>query len=120
MTQQSTRSILEELKGLLLEEKEALIKDETTKVIDMITRKEAIIEKLESAELIEDDNDIVHALAKEVKDLQELNNMLIEQAMQYNEVFLQAFQKEATKNSTYSKHGNLKKTGSAGILDQSL
>lgn len=120
MTQQSIRSVLEELKTILLEEKEALIQGQTDKVIEMIVKKEAIIEKLESAELIEKEKEAVHTLAKSVKDLQETNKMLTEQAMQYNEAFLAAFQKEAQKNNTYSKEGNIKKSGSSGILDQSL
>ena len=120
MAQQSIRSVLEELKTILLEEKEALIQSQTDKVIDMIAKKEAVIERMESAELNENEKETVHLLAKEVKDLQETNKMLTEQAMQYNETFLAAFQKEAQKNNTYSKEGYLKKSGSSGILDQSL
>lgn len=120
MTQQSIRSVLEELKDILLEEKEALINQENETIIEMIARKEAIIEKMETANLNEDKKAEVNELAKEVKNLQETNTLLTEQAMQYNETFLKAFQKEAQKNNTYSKEGNMKKPGSSGILDQSL
>lgn len=120
MTQQSIKPILEELKMILLEEKEALIQQENNKITEIVARKEAIVEKMEKAELDENEKEAVHALAKEVKDLQETNAILTQKAMNYTEVFLSAFQKEAQKNNTYSKQGNLKKAGNTGILDQSL
>lgn len=120
MAQETTTSILEELREILTEEKEALIQQETKIFIEMTKRKDELVTKLEMLDIEEKDRASIHSLAKEVKDLQEINNMLIELSMEYNQNFLDAFQAEAQKNNTYSKVGKLKKRGSSGILDQSL
>lgn len=120
MAQESTISILEELREILTEEKEALIKQETKIFIEMGKRKEELVFRLERLKIEEKDRASIHSLAKEIKDLQEINNMLIELSMEYNQNFLDAFQAEAQKNNTYSKLGKLKQRGSSGILNQSL
>lgn len=120
MTQDSMMTILNELKDILLEEKDVLIQQDGSKIQDILARKEAIVEKMEQAEVNDMEKVAIHTLAKEVKDLQETNEMLTKQAMNYNEVFLTALQKEAKKNNTYSNKGEVKKANRSGILDQSL
>ena len=116
---QSTTAVLIELKELLLLEKEALIQNKSKEVMEIFKKKETIIPALDTATFEEQDKEIVQELALEIKELQEVNNMLLEQSMEYNKTFLDAFQK-AQKKNTYSKEGSLKKSESTGILDQSL
>ena len=115
----STTAVLTELKELLLLEKEALIQNETNEIIEIFKKKETIIPELESATFEEHEKETVHAYSQEIRELQEVNNMLVEQSMEYNKTFLDAFQK-AQKKNTYSKEGSLKESGSTGILDQKL
>lgn len=111
---------LNELKGILLEEKEVLINNESKKLQNIVSKKEAIIEQLEMVETDTADKEDIQILVDEIQELQKTNAMLTQQAMNYVDVFLSAFQKEAQKNSTYSKEGSFKQTENSSILDQSL
>lgn len=120
MTPDSVVTLLNELKTLLLEEKEMLIRQESSKIQEIIAKKESFAEQLDGVEVEELNKEAVHNLVKEVKELQETNKMLTKQAINYTEVFLTALQKEVQKDTTYSKKGEVKKSGSSGILDRSL
>lgn len=111
---------LNELKDILLEEKEVLINNESKKLQNIVSKKEAIIGQLETVETDTVDKEELQVLVDEIQRLQETNAMLTQQAMNYVDVFLSAFQKEAQKNSTYSKEGSFKQTENSSILDQSL
>lgn len=117
---QSTTTVLHELKELLLDEKEALIQNETAEIVEIMKKKETLIPKMNQAFFDKRDKETINEIVKELKDLQEVNNMLLELSMEYNQTFLDAFQKEAQKNNTYSKEGSFKKSESSGILNQSL
>lgn len=120
MTQESLVNILTELKKILLEEKEALIQNEGKKIVEIVERKENLVERMEQVEADEQNKDEVQQLVQEIRELQTINSMLTQHALKYVETFISAFQKEAQKKSTYSKEGNYEKTKSTGILDQSL
>lgn len=120
MVQESLIGILEQLKEILLKEKDALIKNESKVILDLVSKKETLIGQLENVEIEIDQKDEVQKRVAEIRELQETNAMLTEQAMNYAYTFIDAFQKEAQKSSTYSKEGSLKNSKNSGILDQSL
>lgn len=120
MVQESILDILKALKEILVEEKEALIKNEGNAIQEIVSKKEAIIEELKNAEIENSNKEETRQLVGEIQELQETNAMLTQQAMNYTSVFLSAFQKEAQKNTTYSKEGSYEKTKNSSILDQSL
>lgn len=120
MVTESLMEILNELKEVLLEEKNALIQNENNKIQEIVGEKEALIEALEQAEVAEENKEEVRIRVYEIQELQKTNAMLTEQAMNYASVFISAFQKEAQKNTTYSKEGSYEKAESSKLLDQSL
>lgn len=120
MTRESLITILEDLKTLLLEEKEALIQNKGQIIEEIVRKKGQIIEEVDAAEIADQDRDEMLVLIREIKELQETNAMLTEQALNYANTFVSAFQNEAQKQTTYSKEGQYEKKQSTGILDQSL
>lgn len=120
MAQEVLIKILEDLKKILLDEKKALIQYQGNCIQEIVSKKEEIIEELEQLDPLEEDNERVILLAKEVRELQETNYMLTQQAINYAETFITAFQETAQKQATYSKEGSFDKNESTGILDQSL
>lgn len=120
MARESLISTLEDLKELLLKEKEALIQNKGQIIEEIVRRKGQIIEEVDAAEIQDEDRDEMLVLIREIKELQKTNAMLTEQAMDYANTFVSAFQKEAKKQSTYSKEGQYETKQSTGILDQSL
>lgn len=120
MVDDSVIEILKQLKKILLEEKEALIKNEGKVIQELVTKKEVLIEMFEKVEINNDDKDEIRHLVTEIQSLQETNAILTQQAMNYASTFINAFQKEAQKSSTYSKEGNLNVSKNTSLLDQSL
>lgn len=120
MVKESLLDTLNELKHLLLKEKEALIKNETQLLQELVAEKEALVSQLENAILKPEEKEQAQDLIAEVQRMQETNAMLTEQAMNYAGTFINAFQKEAQKSATYSKEGDLKNAKNSGIIDQSL
>lgn len=120
MTRESLINILENLKEILIEEKEALIQNKGHIIEEIVIKKGQIIEEVDAAEIDDIDRDEMLGLIQEIKELQKTNAMLTQQAMEYANTFISAFQKEAQKKSTYSKEGRYEKNKSTGILDQSL
>src|SRR5699024_701005 len=120
MQQELLLDTLTELKNILIEEKELLINNENKDLQKIVSRKEHIIDQLETAEIKKDNKKEIHILIEEIKELQKTNAMITEQAMSFVAFFLSAFQKEAQKNSTYSKEGSFEQIENTSILDQSL
>ena len=114
--------VVDEKESDILEtEKEALIQNDGKKVEELLSLKEDFIRELEEYDLNEIDREDAEliSLTAEIKDLQETNLLLTEQAMSYNDQFISAFQKEAQKSVTYSDK-NKKDDGQSSILNQSL
>lgn len=120
MAQESLISILENLKDILLDEKEALIQNKGEIIEEIVHKKELILTEVEEAKIDDENREQLVLLVVEIKELQETNAMLTQQAMEYANTFISAFQKEAQKKSTYSKEGGYETNKSTGILDQSL
>lgn len=111
---------LEHLKTLLIEEKDALIHNDHKKIIEIVSQKQKLAEIIENMEILPESKENISILVQEIKELQETNTILTEQALQYTQTFLSSVQKATQKNTTYSKEGSLKKDSQIDILDQSL
>lgn len=111
---------LEHLKTLLLEEKDALIHNNSKKITEIVSQKQAVVESIEAIEVLPENKEEISALVQAVQQLQETNAILTEQAIQYTQTFLSSLQQAAQKNTTYSKEGSIKKDSQIDILDQSL
>jgi len=120
MEQESVVKLLKNLKKILIVEKDALIQNKGDIIEEIVQKKETMLEKMETAEINEKDQEDILGLISEIKELQETNAMLTQQAMNYANTFIAAFQKEAQKQATYSKEGQYEKKQSTGLLDQSL
>ena len=135
--------VLNELKLLLEEEKEVLIKldNESLKVI--IDKKSEKIEKIESIEkhrmesfdevsfklFIRKNSEAKEIISeidktiKDIRDLQEMNTMLTKQSMDYNSNLMNMIQRTLKKSAlTYGYNGKVKRNnlGTKGSLDQSV
>lgn len=108
-------------KNVLIDEKEALIKNDSAKVKALVEQKQLfldslptlITEGLAKADLIE--------VVEDIKNLQETNLTLAKQALQYQETMMEAITKGVkTGGSTYSKQGDYSNSQQANLIDQSL
>ncbi|MEA3422389.1 MAG: flagellar export chaperone FlgN [Bacillota bacterium] len=135
--------VLNELKLLLEEEKEVLIKLDNENLKMIIDKKSEKIDKIESIEKhrMESFDDMSfkffikkNSEAKEItsqidktiegiRDLQEMNTMLTKQSMDYNSNLMNMIQRTLKKSAmTYGYNGEVKGTnlGTKGSLDQSV
>lgn len=122
MTKEMTAlETLLKFKKVLVDEKEALIKNDSAKVKALVEQKQLfldslptlITEGLTKADLIE--------VVEDIKNLQETNLTLAKQALQYQETMMEAITKGVNKGgSTYSKQGDYSTTQQANLIDQSL
>lgn len=113
--------LLKKFKTLLLEEKEALIKDDSAKVMSVIAEKEAFIDILPTLGTKGEEKEDLSILVEEIKQLQKTNLLLTEQALQYQKKMMEAITDSAkTSGSTYSKNGQYSAEKESSIIDQSL
>lgn len=122
MKNKSLKHTLNQLLKILQLEKEALIQNEAAKIENLVSEKEALVEAFEDYDLEEinqEDQELI-SLIGEIREKQETNLLLTKQAMNYADKFISAFQKEASKDLTYSKEGKDHNSGKSSILNQSL
>ncbi len=135
--------VLNELKLLLEEEKEVLIKLDDENLMKIISKKNEKTDKIESIEkhrresfdevsfklFIKKNNEAkkitseIDKIIKDIRDLQEINMMLTKQSMDYNSNLMNIIQRTLKKSSlTYGYNGKVKGTnlGTKGSLDQSV
>lgn len=113
--------LLKDFKALLKDEKKALIENKVDRIQEIIKEKEAYAESFDQMEIQESERETAIQLIQDIRELQETNLMLTEQALNYAGTFIDAFQKEAKKSSvTYSKKGQYQQTAGTNLLDQSL
>ncbi|MCA9766048.1 MAG: flagellar motor switch protein [Carnobacterium sp.] len=112
---------LNQFKLILLEEKEALIKNDSERVFATIAEKEAFMEILPTLDTTGLSKADYTKLVAEIKELQETNLLLTKQALHYQEKMMEAITDSAkTSGSTYSKNGQYSAEKRAAIIDQSL
>ena len=112
---------LTNFKNILIEEKEALIKNDSAKVISVIAEKETFMEILPTLDTKGLNKEDLSRIVEEIKQLQETNLVLTKQALQYQEKMMEAITDSAKKSgSTYSKNGQYSAEKQSSIIDQSL
>lgn len=112
---------LKKFKNLLIEEKEALIKNDSVKVISVLAEKESFMEILPTLDPKGLNKEDLSGIVEEIKQLQETNLLLTKQALQYQEKMMEAITDSAkTSGSTYSKNGQYSAEKQSSIIDQSL
>ena len=122
MTKETTAlETLLKFKNVLIDEKEALIKNDSAKVKALVEEKQLFLDRLPTlttegltkTDLIE--------VVEDIKNLQETNLTLAKQALQYQETMMEAITKGVkTGGATYSKQGDYSTTQQANLIDQSL
>lgn len=119
--QQEVVETLEQFKNVLVEEKTALIKNDSTKVTELIEKKQIFLEKIPALNPAGLKKEELTGLVEEIKQLQQTNLLLTKQALQYQETIMEAITKGVQKSSTtYSKKGNYTAAEQASLIDQSL
>ncbi|MGX7393791.1 flagellar motor switch protein [Carnobacterium mobile] len=119
--QQEVFDTLKEFKQVLLAEREALIKNDSTKVVELVEKKQLFLEKLPELNPAGLKKEDLTGLAEEIKQLQQTNLLLTQQALQYQETVMEAITKGVKNSSTtYSKKGNYTAADQASLIDQSL
>ncbi|MDN6291013.1 MAG: flagellar protein FlgN [Tetragenococcus koreensis] len=111
---------MEYLKMVLLDEKEVLIQNRGSELVEIIQKKEDSLLKLAAFDQEDVEMDKLDVLSREIKQLQETNLVLTEQAMQYTETMMTYIKKAANQNKTYSKKGTYDDAKQSALLDQSL
>ncbi|WP_414839020.1 flagellar motor switch protein [Carnobacterium sp. TMP28] len=112
---------LNQFKTVLLEEKEALIKNDSARVLTAIAEKETFIDSLPTLDTTGLNKEEYVKIVAEIKELQETNLLLTKQALRYQEKMMEAITDSAkTSGSTYSKNGQYSAEKRATIIDQSL
>lgn len=120
-TQTQVIETLKKFKRVLLEEKEALIKNDSAKVVAVIAEKETFMEVLPTLNSTGLKKEDLSGIVMEIKNLQETNLLLTQQALQYQEKMMEAITDSAkTSGSTYAKNGHYSAEKQATIIDQSL
>lgn len=111
---------MEKLKALLEKEKQVLITNDGTRLIELIQQKEDVMLKLAAFDQKNVEMNKLDVLSREIKQLQETNLTLTEQSMQFTETMLNYIKKAANTNKTYSKKGTYDRSKKSALLDQSL
>lgn len=113
-------SLLNSLKEELEKEKKVLINNDGETLLEILQRKEELIEQLATF----DDKDVelnkLSDLSREIKTLQKTNLLLTEQSLAYTETLLNNIQKNAQKKNAYSKKGTIEKNDQPTFIDESL
>lgn len=112
---------LVQFKTLLMDEQQALIQNDSAKVKTLIEQKQQFLDLLPTLTAEGTKKEDLVELAEEIKNLQQTNLTLTEQALNYQETMMEAITKGVnTGGSTYSKQGDYSTVQQANIIDQSL
>ena len=112
---------LVQFKTLLMDEQQALIQNDSAKVKTLIEQKQQFLDLLPTLTAEGSKKENLVELAEEIKNLQQTNLTLTEQALNYQETMMEAITKGVnTGGSTYSKQGDYSTVQQANIIDQSL
>lgn len=113
--------LLDSMMVILKEEQEALVENDGERIIEIVEQKEKFIKKLEDHKGLNiAENKKILKIIEEINEMQEINLMLTNQALNFNNVFLDAL-KEATEHgvSSYSADGKISKA-KKNIINQSV
>lgn len=112
---------LTDLLHILKREKEALIKNEGTKIEAIVKEKEIFLSELPDVDFSKTNQADIKTIVKEIRELQETNLMLTKQTLAFQEVLLSAISKGIKQSgNTYSNKGQHTAREQASLLNQSL
>lgn len=112
---------LMQFKTVLMEEQQALIKNDSAKVKAIVEKKQVFLAVLPTLSTEGLEKSDLSQVVEDIKNLQQTNLTLTQQAINYQEMVMEAITKGVNKGgSTYSKQGNFSATQQANIIDQSL
>ncbi len=122
MAKQATAlDTLMQFKTVLVEEQQALIKNDSAKVKAIVEKKQAFLEILPTLSTEGLEKADISQVAEDIKNLQQTNLTLTQQAINYQETVMEAITKGVNKGgSTYSKQGDYSAAQQVNIIDQSL
>ena len=106
---------------LLETEKEALIHNKGEMIQELVSKKQLFVDAFPGCDFSVVDANEVKTLVEMIRQLQETNLILTQQALDYQNTILEALSKGANKaGKTYSKSGQQTGLTEASILNQSL
>lgn len=122
MAKQATAlDTLMQFKNVLMKEQQALIKNDSAKVKAIVEKKQAFLEILPTLSTEGLEKADISQVAEDIKNLQQTNLTLTQQAINYQETVMEAITKGVNKGgSTYSKQGDYSAAQQVNIIDQSL
>ena len=107
---------------ILKEEKDALIQGDGNKIIEIVESKNQYIDTISEFKglKLEEDRSIM-GLIEEIDSLQELNLLLTNQALSFQNALLESISIGlSTASNTYSQKGNYEGTKNIGLVDHSV
>lgn len=117
----SPLQFLQNFIALLETEKEALIHNQGATIQKLVTEKQAFVDQFPTYDFSQENRMAVTALVQTIRQLQETNLLLTQQALDYQKTVMEAFSKGIKKaGKTYSKTGQQTGLTQASILNQSL
>ncbi|HEY4544106.1 MAG TPA: hypothetical protein VIG40_05630 [Tissierellaceae bacterium] len=120
------KTAFNDLINVLKEEKQALINNDLDLLVNIIKDKEEkvdILSNLISYNDFSDENENIKTLVEEVKNLQETNFLLTEQAMSYHSNLMDSILKvleDTSKSNTYSKDGSYENSNQSTLIDKRI
>lgn len=120
--EQELLGLLKSIEDLLEEEKKALLENNGEKVAEIVQQKNKCIDRLsEFKGMNMDKNQKIVSLIEEINTKQELNLLLTQQALDYQNALLESIsQNMKNESNTYSSKGNYRKKKSINLIDQSV
>ncbi|SIO27119.1 hypothetical protein SAMN05878443_2313 [Carnobacterium alterfunditum] len=110
-----------QFKTVLMDEKNALIKNDSAKVKALVEQKQTFLDRLPTLTTEGLKKEDLIGVVEEIKNLQQTNLVLTQQVISYQEMMMKAITTGVKKGgSTYSKQGDYSAAQQANLIDQSL
>lgn len=110
-----------QFKTVLMDEKNALIKNDSAKVKALVEEKQTFLDRLPTLTTEGLKKEDLIGVVEEIKNLQQTNLVLTQQVISYQEMMMKAIATGVKKgSSTYSKRGDYSAAQQANLIDQSL
>ena len=112
---------LMQFKTVLVEEQQALIKNDSANVKTIVEKKQIFLDILPTLSTEGLEKSDLSQVVEDIKNVQQTNLTLMQQSIHYQETVMEAITKWVTKGgSTYSKQGDYGAAQQVNIIDQSL
>lgn len=114
--------LLKELKTLLFDEKEALLKNDGDRIAEIVEIKIELLEEVKKFKDIDASRDEkLLELVEEINSIQKTNLLLTQQAIGYQEMLIESIAKNAKNfSNTYSSKGGYDTNKNINFIDHSI